>query len=150
MPLRRLALAAAALAAPALFAAGPAAAGAAPIPLPEKRAADHLVVTISHSGDLEGTFHLYCHPVNGSTHPRAAEACKQLDGQTTWGKDPFAAVPKDRICPMIYGGPQQAHVTGRWAGRPVDAQFNRTNGCETARWDKFSILFGEPKARAMG
>ncbi|MFF4735283.1 SSI family serine proteinase inhibitor [Streptomyces sp. NPDC001262] len=148
MPLHRLALAAAALAAPALLAAG-AAAGAAPIPLPEQRTADHLVVTITHSGDLEGTFHLYCHPLTGSTHPRAADACKQLDGGTTWGKDPFAPVPKDQICPMIYGGPQQAHVTGRWAGRPVDAHFNRTNGCETARWDKFSILFGEPKARAM-
>jgi hypothetical protein len=37
---------------------------------------------------------------------------------------------------MIYGGPATAHVTGTWAGRPVDASYNRGNGCETSRWDR--------------
>lgn len=36
---------------------------------------------------------------------------------------------------MIYGGPATAHVTGTWAGRPVDSRFDRADGCQIARWD---------------
>jgi hypothetical protein len=46
------------------------------------------------------------------------------------------------MCTQIYGGPQKAHVTGWWAGRPVNTYFKRNNGCETARWNKFSSLLG--------
>ncbi len=102
---------------------------------------DHLTVTVTGSGDADGTYELYCHPAGG-THPHAKAACDQLDGATVWGTDTFAPVPTNRMCTQIYGGPEQAHVSGSWAGRPVDAAFKRTNGCETARWNKLSSVFG--------
>lgn len=59
---------------------------------------------------------------------------------TRWGRDPFAPVPQGANCTMIYGGPATAHVTGTWAGRPVNADFRRTNGCEISRWSSFEPL----------
>ncbi|MFH8787476.1 SSI family serine proteinase inhibitor [Streptomyces roseoverticillatus] len=153
MLLRRIALAAAALVPAALLAVPSAsAAPAAGLPMPpaNPEGFDHLTVTISDNGRFDGreatssTYYLYCHP-DGGTHPRAREACRQVDGQTTWGKDPFAPVPDGTVCTMIYGGPQRARVTGHWAGRPVRAEFKRTNGCEIERWEKFSRLLGTPE-----
>ncbi|ARZ68924.1 hypothetical protein SMD11_3287 [Streptomyces albireticuli] len=139
----RFALAALALA-PALLAA-PAAASALPLPLPGTEHGDHLVVTVTDSGSWSGTHHLYCHP-DGGTYRNAKEACAQLDRQTHWGRDLFAAVPKDSVCTMIYGGPQRARVTGTWVGRRVNAEFNRKNGCEIERWNRFSGLLEGPKS----
>ncbi|MEU2867629.1 SSI family serine proteinase inhibitor [Streptomyces olivoreticuli] len=142
MLLHRLALTAVALA-PALLAAPTV--SAAPLPLPQSETGgDHLTVTVTDAGHLDGRFELYCHPAGG-THRHPKEACEQLDKQTHWGKDLFAPVPRNQICTMIYSGPQRAHVSGRWAGRPVDTDFNRTNGCETARWNRFSGLLGNPE-----
>ncbi|MFF7726320.1 SSI family serine proteinase inhibitor [Streptomyces sp. NPDC008001] len=159
MLLRRLALAAAALA-PAVLLAVPSAsaAPAAVLPMPpaNPEGYDHLTVTVSENGRFDGrgqtapvSYYLYCHPAGG-THPRAREACSQIDGRTTWGKDPFAPVPDGQVCTMIYGGPQRAKVTGQWAGRPVRAEFKRTNGCEIERWDKFSRLLGTPGSNRPG
>ncbi|MEV6670530.1 SSI family serine proteinase inhibitor [Streptomyces sp. NPDC051162] len=142
MLLRRLALTAVALA-PALLAAP--AVSAAPLPLPQlENGGDHLTVAVSEAGRLDGRYELYCHP-DGGTHHRPKEACAQLDKQARWGKDLFAPVAKNQVCTDIYGGPQRAHISGRWAGKPVDADFNRTNGCEMERWNKFSELLGNPE-----
>ncbi|MEV0317580.1 SSI family serine proteinase inhibitor [Streptomyces sp. NPDC050658] len=95
---------------------------------------DHLTVTVEESGGSgDGTYELECHPTGG-THPNAQEACSKLD-EGTWGSDTFAPVPKDSMCTMQYGGPATAHITGTWNGRPVDATFDRSNGCEISRWD---------------
>ncbi|MGW8597978.1 SSI family serine proteinase inhibitor [Streptomyces sp. NPDC055893] len=109
------------------------ASGAEPAPV------DHLTLTVTHSGDpaADGTFELTCHPAGG-THRAPQAACDRLDEVTTWGTDPFAPPQPDSLCTMQYGGPATAHVTGTWAGRPVDATFNRTDGCEIARWDGFT------------
>ncbi|KNB49028.1 SSI family serine proteinase inhibitor [Streptomyces caatingaensis] len=143
MPLRRLALAAA----PALLLAAPAA--AAPLPLPPgPEAGDHLTVTVTDGGRLDGRHELYCHPARGTVRdPKGA--CAQLDEQTRWDRDLFAPVPPGSNCTMLYGGPERAHVSGTWAGRPVDTVFSRANGCEIARWNKFSRLLGDP-ARPSG
>jgi hypothetical protein len=82
---------------------------------------------------------LFCHPVGGN-HPAPQDACDTLDRNTRWGTDPFAPVPSDSICTALYGGPATAHVTGVWAGRPVDATFDRRNGCQIERWNKFVPL----------
>ncbi|MGW1671011.1 SSI family serine proteinase inhibitor [Streptomyces sp. NPDC002324] len=96
---------------------------------------DRLTVTVRDAGaTADGTFELRCHPQGGS-HPEAREACGRLDRRTTWGTDPFAPVGSGTMCTMQYGGPATAHVTGTWAGRRVDARFDRGNGCEIARWD---------------
>ncbi|MGV9989395.1 SSI family serine proteinase inhibitor [Streptomyces sp. NPDC003374] len=140
---RRLLLGgAASLVALAGLAAVPAAAstGAPPPARDEDRAGDHLVVTVRHAGQgRDGTYELYCHPGGGS-HPDARGACQVLDGNTRWGRDPFAPVPDGSLCTMQYGGPATARVTGSWAGRPVDATYGRGDGCEIARWDRLVPL----------
>lgn len=82
------------------------------------------------------TYTLRCAPAGG-TLPRRAAACTQLARRA----HPFAAVPKDAVCTQIYGGPQQALVTGRFRGRVIRARFSRANGCEIARWDRVRLLF---------
>jgi hypothetical protein len=42
---------------------------------------------------------------------------------------------------MIYGGPQEALVTGRFRGTIVRARFSRKDGCELARWNHVGFLF---------
>ena len=39
------------------------------------------------------------------------------------------------MCTQIYGGPEQARVTGTIDGKKVDRRFTRTNGCEIADFD---------------
>ena len=74
---------------------------------------------------------------DGGTLPDAAEACEQLEKLD----DPFAPVPKNTACTQVYGGPQEADVRGVYRGRPVNAHFDRGNGCEIERWDKVAFLF---------
>ncbi|MFF7244798.1 SSI family serine proteinase inhibitor [Embleya sp. NPDC008237] len=104
-----------------------------PIPSVAARTVDRLIVTVADNPEGVQTYTLECHPAGGS-HPGPAGACDRLDATTADG-DPFAPVPAGARCTMIYGGPATARITGTWAGRPVDAGFNRTNGCEIARWD---------------
>ncbi|TWV45612.1 hypothetical protein FRZ03_16185 [Streptomyces misionensis] len=101
---------------------------------------DHLTVVVRHAGaGRDGTYEVFCHP-SGGRHPDVEGACRELDARTQWGRDVFAPVPPGSVCSMINGGPATARVTGRWAGRPVDASFSRGNGCEIARWDRLVPL----------
>lgn len=105
------------------------------LPTPTAGPQDRLIVTVRGVGrGADGRFELRCHP-NGGSHPQVRDACGRLDRRTTWGKDPFAPVQPGTVCTMQYGGPATAHVTGTWAGRQVDARFDRGDGCEIARWD---------------
>ena len=79
---------------------------------------------------------LRCDPVGG-TLPRRANACARLARMAR----PFARVPKDVACTAIYGGPQEALVTGKLRGHLVRARFNRINGCEISRWNRVRFLF---------
>jgi hypothetical protein len=90
-------------------------------------------------GRADGTYEVDCHPSRGS-HPDAGGACAAVDRNTRWGKDAFGPVGGNSVCTMQYGGPATAHVTGTWAGRPVDATFDRSNGCEIGRWDRLVPL----------
>jgi hypothetical protein len=87
-----------------------------------------------HAGKRVWT--LRCVPVGG-TLPRRAAACRRLAPL----RSPFAPTPKNVACTQIYGGPQEALVTGRFRGRPVHARFNRKDGCEIGRWDRVRFLF---------
>ncbi|MEV1062869.1 SSI family serine proteinase inhibitor [Streptomyces sp. NPDC050263] len=109
---------------------------------------DHLTVTVRHGGGrVDGTFEVYCHPGRGS-HPDVGSACRAVDRNTRWGRDAFAPVPGGGVCTMRYGGPATAHVTGRWAGRPVDATYDRSNGCEIERWDRLVPLLPDLRPAA--
>ncbi|WP_210592187.1 SSI family serine proteinase inhibitor [Streptomyces sp. GESEQ-35] len=114
---------------------------AAPPPVrDEDRGGDHLTVTVRHAGGgADGTYELYCHP-DGGSHPEAGGACAAVDRNTRWGTETFAPVPDGTICTMQYGGAATAHVTGTWGGRPVDATYGRSDGCEIARWDRLVPL----------
>jgi hypothetical protein len=81
---------------------------------------------------------LACDPAGGD-HPDPEAACRLLDEL----ENPFAPVPADQACTEIYGGPQTAHVTGTFRGEPVDAEFDRTNGCQISRWDAHLDLLVE-------
>ncbi|AEY90356.1 SSI family serine proteinase inhibitor [Streptomyces olivaceoviridis] len=117
-----------------------AAAGAMPPPVRAEDQGDHLTVVVRHAGaGRDGTYEVRCHP-SGGRHPDAAGACRVLDAHTRWGQDPFAPVAPGSACTMLYGGPATAHVTGTWAGRPVDASYDRGDGCEIGRWDRMVPL----------
>jgi hypothetical protein len=73
----------------------------------------------------------------GGTLPQPTRACSRLDAVDK----PFAPVPRDVACTEVYGGPQIADVSGRFHGRPVNAHFTRTDGCQIARWNKVRFLF---------
>lgn len=120
-----------------------------PVREEDRVSGDHLTVTVRRAGGrANGTFELYCHPEGGS-HPDAGSACRAVDRNTRWGRNAFAPAPADGICTMRYGGPATAHVTGRWAGRPVDATYDRSNGCQIERWDRLVPLLPDlrPAAR---
>ena len=98
-----------------------------------------LTITVWPEGMAAGDgrrWTLQCGPAGG-THPRAAKACARLTSLSA----PFRPVPADVVCTEIYGGPQEALVTGTFRGRRVHARFNRVNGCEIARWDRVAVLF---------
>ncbi|MEU3662723.1 SSI family serine proteinase inhibitor [Streptomyces sp. NPDC032940] len=114
----------------------------------EDRAGDHLTVTVRDAGPgADGTYELYCHP-DGGSHPDPAGACAALDQGTRWGQDTFAPVPMGSVCTMQYGGPATAHVTGTWAGRPVDARYDRSDGCQVSRWNRMVPLLPDLRARS--
>ena len=102
-------------------------------------AATSLHITVWPNGEGnpgKRVYTLRCAPVGG-TLPHPASACTKLMRV----QRPFAPVPKNTACTQIYGGPQEALVTGRFRGRPVRARFNRKDGCEIARWNRVRFLF---------
>jgi Subtilisin inhibitor-like len=95
-----------------------------------------LEISVTPGGDAPAKIWTLRCP-SGGTLPDAAEACEQLSKMD----DPFAPVPKNTACTQVYGGPQEADVKGLYRGRPVEAHFDRGNGCEIERWDKVGFLF---------
>jgi Subtilisin inhibitor-like len=79
---------------------------------------------------------LRCAPAGGSL-PQAARACTRLAAIA----HPFAPVPGGVACSQIYGGPQLALVTGSFQATRVWTYFKRTDGCQTARWNRVGFLF---------
>jgi hypothetical protein len=74
---------------------------------------------------------------DGGTLPHAEQACAKLAKMN----DPFAPVPKSTACTQVFGGPEEAVVTGTFRGEPVNAHFDKGNGCEIARWNRVAFLF---------
>jgi len=66
-----------------------------------------------------------------------SEKCRSLARLTA---EQLAPVPPDVACAERYGGPAQARVTGVVRGERVDARFNRTDACETQRWNDNAAL----------
>jgi hypothetical protein len=98
-----------------------------------------LLIEVSPGAGPDRIWTLACAPPAG-TLPGRARACTRLARLA----NPFAPTPKNVACTEIYGGPQTAEVRGFFRGRQVRATFNRTNGCETSRWNRVSFLFRTP------
>ena len=45
-------------------------------------------------------------------------------------------LPADQACTEIYGGPDEAFITGEINGQTIDATISRINGCEIDRWEQ--------------
>ena len=82
------------------------------------------------------TYILRCRPAGGSL-PRRNTACSKL----LQVQNPFAPVPPGQACTEIYGGPQEAIVSGTYGGKRVQARFTRVDGCQIARWNRVRFLF---------
>lgn len=110
----------------------PAAGGTAPEP-----PATALTITFWPEGRSGDAFEaeLTCDP-DGGTHPAPAEACKAL----RFNADALAPLPPDSICTQIYGGAQEAEISGTLDGEQIDATFSRQNGCEIDRWDRLASV----------
>jgi hypothetical protein len=102
---------------------------------------NHLVIDVNQGGGIPPRrWNLTCGAPAGGTHPDAQAACDHLAGMA----DPFAPLPPDVMCNQIYGGPQTAHVTGRWKGAAVDVRLSRVDGCRTGQWNSLGPLLPGP------
>ena len=95
------------------------------------------ITLVADDGVDPETYTLKCDPPGGD-HPQPAEACKALAAA---GAKVFEPVAKDQVCTDLYGGPQTATVKGTYKGKKVDAEFERTNGCEIDRWESLGATF---------
>lgn len=73
----------------------------------------------------------------------AAATCDQITAHLTMLAKP--ATDAGRICSEIYGGPQHVRITGNIAGRRVDLDVARSDGCGIADWTKLEWLIGAPE-----
>ncbi|MDI5967486.1 SSI family serine proteinase inhibitor [Streptantibioticus silvisoli] len=94
---------------------------------------DLLTVRLDDGHRVISSRSLRCHPDGGSMRGAAA-ACRRLDALG----GPVGPTPKREMCSMVYGGPQTARITGTWHGRRVDQTYSRSNGCQTARWQRMA------------
>lgn len=111
------------------------------VPTPTASGATSLTVVVD-DGSGPVTWSLECDPPGGD-HPDPAAACAALDAK---GATALLPVPKDQMCTMVYGGPEKATVEGTWRGNPVSTTFDRSNGCEIARWTALAGLLPAPKS----
>ena len=95
-----------------------------------------LSITVGDGSGATSTLTLTCLPAGGN-HPDPDAACTAL--AAAWPEQ-FEPPATDVACTEIYGGPETATVTGTIDGRPVNASFSRTNGCQIHRWDALSAL----------
>lgn len=77
---------------------------------------------------------------DASNVPQPDEACALMEESA---QALFFTKPDPTLqCTQQYGGPQKATVTGSINGRPVEAKFARTNGCEISRWNAMEPILG--------
>jgi Subtilisin inhibitor-like len=109
--------------------------------LPREVPTTRLDITVWPNGQAKPSFHtsLWCQPAGG-THPRPADACARLLSID----DPFGPAPGERPCLQVSSGPQVAVVRGSFREQRVDTRFDRSDSCETWRWNRVAILFARP------
>lgn len=102
----------------------------------------NFIVSYRPSPSSQLIFRVSCQAYSAAgTHPNKKAICAAIAKQ---GVRLFTPVPADAMCTQIYGGPETAKITGTVKGRKINASFNRTDGCQIARWEKASALFTFP------
>ena len=96
-----------------------------------------LTVRYSNGSHVGQVAHLHCRGdharADGFLRTSARPACRRARRIAAF----LAAKPDPtRICSQIYGGPQRARITGTIGGRRIDRRFKRTDGCQTADWQR--------------
>ncbi len=81
----------------------------------------------------------------GAYEASAPDICLQLAGQRGTLESLSNVNPDDLVCSEIYGGPQQASITGRVDGVSVDIDVDRKNGCGIDTWQQLEWLLGPPE-----
>lgn len=111
-------------------------------PAPSPEIALHITIRPEPSAVPQ---HYYLECLNGkptaeTTVPTPEAAC---DDAAELGPDFFNRIPATRgVCAMIYGGPQEAWITGWIDGIWVNGDFSLRNGCEIQRWKTAENLLG--------
>lgn len=98
-----------------------------------------LTVEVTHPDEETITYRLSCladtATVDDETGAVSAEAaCRQLTDAEAVTRLVDGADP-DRACTQIFGGPDEARVTGTLDGDEVDTVIDRSNGCAISDWD---------------
>ncbi len=97
-----------------------------------------LEITLWPAGEGQGvaiTATVACDPPAGDL-PDPAAACAALAAEA----DALDPVPPDTACTLLYGGPEQARITGTLDGEPVEAVLSRVDGCQIDRWERLLPL----------
>jgi hypothetical protein len=97
-----------------------------------------LAIAVWPAGEGAGaavTATLTCDPAGGDLTDPAA-ACAALEAEA----DALEPVPPDTACTLLYGGPEQARITGTIDGEPVEAVLSRVDGCQIDRWERLRPL----------
>ena|SRR5688572_30395900 len=85
--------------------------------------------------------------VTGTGSPVVVELrCGGADPCERSRLDKLAAVTEPpeptRACTQVYGGPEEAHVTGTLEGKPVDVTVTRSDGCGIADYERLFEALG--------
>ncbi|MEV6005644.1 hypothetical protein AB0M29_02450 [Streptomyces sp. NPDC051976] len=115
---------------------------------------NRLTVTYDSGDGRARTYTLRCGPggMRAQATPQEPPArTGEVDAGAACGRlaelgGPVGPVAAGQMCPMIYGGPQTAHVTGVWDGERVREEYRRTDGCEVARWGRMVPVLPSPAA----
>ena len=100
--------------------------------------ASELTITVDDGQGSTTTWQLTCKPAAG-THPSPEAACDELVQNAATA---LPAVPQDKFCADVYGGPHTATIVGVWKGNNVNSRFSRVNACESARWESLRTVHG--------
>jgi hypothetical protein len=97
---------------------------------PAEPGSTDLTIVVRDGSGKTSTWRLTCDPTGG-THPDPKTACRVLRAN---GAAALPAVPQDKVCAQVYGGPETATITGTWQGNKIISRFARNDGCQISRW----------------
>jgi hypothetical protein len=115
---------------------------------PSDDAVDLTVSVTLDSGSREATLECGDGAASGTgflAEPAAAEAACALVAPPGEARRRLVEGPQlGQACTQIFGGTEQATVTGTIGGATVDAEFHRADGCGIDDWTLLEPLLGPP------